>query len=71
MSATEELFTLQEMAARLKVTPRTIYNYVNAGNIETLRIGGRHRVTEEAIQAFIKRSTDRSTDKRRKATAGA
>lgn len=68
---TEELFTLQEMAARLKVTPRTIYNHVHAGNIETLRIGGRHRVTEESIQAFITRSADRSTDKRRKSQAEA
>lgn len=45
-------YTLNEVAERLKVTRRTIYNWIKAGKLEALKAGREYRVTEEAITEF-------------------
>ena len=55
-----KLYTILEAGDILKVTPRTVYNYVRAGQLETTKIGREHRITEEALRDFIKRGTDQN-----------
>lgn len=54
----EELFNIkmystQEVAELLKVTERSVYNYIKAGKIKAKKIGGKWRVTEENFKYFL------------------
>ena len=42
-----------EIAARFGVTRLTVLNWIHGGKLEALRIGGRWKVTPEAIDRFI------------------
>lgn len=45
--------SLDQAAARLGKSRRSIYNYINAGRLLTLRtLGGSQRVTIESIERF-------------------
>lgn len=47
-------YTVAEAADILKVTPRTIYRYIDNGKLEaTKTLGGEWRITQEAITSFI------------------
>lgn len=48
-----KVYTLAEVAAILKVTRRTLYNYVKAGTLPAVKIGKSWRVSEEALKSFI------------------
>lgn len=49
-----KVYTLDEVAAVLKVTKRTIYNYIKAGTLPAHKIGKQYRVTAEELDRFIK-----------------
>lgn len=53
----EELLTVDEVAARLKLTPYTIREWLRAGRIRGIRIGSRRagwRVAESEVERFIR-----------------
>ena len=52
-----KVFTLDEVADILKVTKRTLYNYVKAGKLPAVKMGKYWRVSEESLQAFISTGT--------------
>lgn len=61
MSRTDEhveLCTLREAAARLRVSERTIYNWIYSGDLATVKIGRARRVLMQSITDFIDRSID-------------
>lgn len=43
----------QEVMAQLKVSRRTLYNYLEAGNIDRLKIGKRILVNSTQLYAFL------------------
>ena len=47
------LFTLNEIAARLRVCRRTLEREIAAGRLATVRIGRSVRVLESDLQSFI------------------
>lgn len=49
-----KLYTLQEAAEILKVNPRSVHRYKKDGRLETKKIGGRLRISQEALERFIK-----------------
>ena len=52
--AEKEMFTTNEVAARLKFGRRTIYRLIRAGELKAIRIGRKAwRIEEEALQEFI------------------
>lgn len=54
MSTTpEKLSTLREVAARLKVSERTIQRWLNSGQIEALYAGRQRRFEEKEIKRFM------------------
>ncbi len=61
-----KVFTLDEVADILKVTKRTLYNYVKAGKLPAVKIGKYWRVSEESLQAFISTGTTVAEANRRK-----
>ena len=61
-----KVFTLDEVADILKVTKRTLYNYVKAGKLPAVKMGKYWRVSEESLQAFISTGTPILEENRRK-----
>lgn len=47
------LYTLTEVEPILGVTHRTLLDYVNKGKLKAAKIGGKWKVSEENLRAFI------------------
>lgn len=47
-------YTLQDLAEALKVTRRTIYNYLKAGKIKTTKCGRFYRISEEEYKRILR-----------------
>lgn len=52
-----EIFTLDEVAAYLKVGKRTVYRLVATKNIPAFKVGGTWRFQRRDIDQWIKRQT--------------
>ncbi len=51
-----ELFTVEEVATRFRVKPRTVYRWLKSGVMEGIRTpGGQHRITGEAVRQEFER----------------
>jgi len=48
-----KLYSLQELAKLLEVSERTMHNYIKAGKIKGVKIGGKWKFTEENLKKFI------------------
>lgn len=48
-----KLYNLLEVSKITGVSYRTIQNYVKDGKIKAVKIGGKWRVTEENLRAFL------------------
>ena len=48
-----KLYALPEVSKITGVSYRTLQNYVKDGKIKAVKIGGKWRVTEENIRAFL------------------
>ena len=53
-----KVYTTDEALEVLKVTRRTFYRYIKAGQIKAIRMGREYRITEDALKAFLERGTD-------------
>jgi excisionase family DNA binding protein len=47
------MLTVEEVAAQLKVTTRTVYRWIDDDKLKALKIQGIVRITEEQLQNFI------------------
>jgi excisionase family DNA binding protein len=45
--------TPAEVALALKVHPRTVRKWIAGGKLRGFRVGGRFRVTQEAVRRFV------------------
>lgn len=52
-----KVYTLDEVAEIMKVTKRTLYNYIKIGTLHAVKLGKYWRVSEESLQAFISNGT--------------
>lgn len=48
-----ELFLLEEVAKKLRVSNMTIYRYIKKGKIRALKIGREFRIEEKEFQRFL------------------
>jgi excisionase family DNA binding protein len=55
----EKLYTVPEAAEVLRVTRAAVYKWIREKRIEVVYVGSERRITQSAIEAFIKASTDR------------
>lgn len=56
--AEERLYTVQEVAARLKTTPETVRRWLRSGRLRGIRLGGTklgYRISEADLQRFLDR----------------
>jgi excisionase family DNA binding protein len=54
----EDIFTVVEVAERLKVPQRTVKRWLVSGQLRGLKAGRKWRVKPSAIEAFLQASTD-------------
>ena len=52
------MLTVEEVAERLKVTPRTVYRWIDDGKLKALKIQGIVRITEDEYSQFINNKED-------------
>ena len=52
-NSTENLLTVAEIAARMRVSKMTVYRLVQSGAIHGIRFGRSYRVTETAVQQYL------------------
>lgn len=50
-----QVYTIDEAAARLRVSRATLYKMIKRGELRTLRIGGRQKISEREIERLIDR----------------
>lgn len=53
-----KVYTTEEAQEILKVTRRTLYRYIKAGQIKVVRLGREYRITEEALKDFLEHGTE-------------
>lgn len=51
------VYTVEEVASILKVSPHTVRTLIKEGKIKSIRVGVQIRVTQEALNEFLKQST--------------
>lgn len=51
-------YTLEEVEGILKVTRRTIYNYIKGGQLKAVKMGKYWRVPQKALEDFIEHGTE-------------
>ena len=52
-----KVYSLDEVADIMKVTKRTLYNYIKAGTLHAVKMGKYWRVPEESLHDFISKGT--------------
>jgi excisionase family DNA binding protein len=55
----EEIYTPQEIADYLKVTLRTVYQWIHEGKLKSYKVGTLWRVHKSDLEEFIKQSTNK------------
>lgn len=46
-------YTVDEVAASLRVTRRTVYRWIESGKLPTVKAGKRHLITDADVRAFL------------------
>lgn len=65
-----KVYTLNEVSEILKVTRRTLYNYVREGKLQAVKVGKYWRVTDSNLRSFIATGTSVLEVNRRKENQG-
>ena len=55
MAVMERLLTVEQVAERLQVKPRTIYQWVHDGYIPVIKLGALVRFSPASLMAWIKK----------------
>ncbi len=59
----QEVYTVQEVAQNLKVSERTVRNWIESGELPAFPIGKRgYRISKADLQAFIDERKKRNLD---------
>ncbi|MDI6452978.1 helix-turn-helix domain-containing protein [Peloplasma aerotolerans] len=53
-----KLYTIDEVAGILKVTQRTIYNYIKSGMLKAIKIGKYWRINHVDLERFLQTGTN-------------
>ena len=55
--SSNKIYTIPEICEILGVKPRTVYKYIREDKLNAFKVGNHWRVTDEALQDFLKRGT--------------
>lgn len=54
--ANEKYYTLQEVAALLRVTEKTIRNLIKSGKLPASQVGNRYRIAHTDVQDYLQKT---------------
>lgn len=54
------LYTVEEVRNILKVTRRTLYNYIKSGDLKAVKIGKNWRIREQDLEIFLEKGTNKA-----------
>lgn len=54
---TPAVLTVDEVAAILRVSRKTVYNLFSSGELGWIPVGSRRRVSRDAVQAYLNRNS--------------
>lgn len=57
-----QLFTINEIAAQLRVTPRSVRNYIRNGKLQVIRFEGNVRISDLSLSNFLSRTETEAAD---------
>lgn len=60
-----KIYTLDEVSKILKLTKRTLYTYLKAGDLKAVKIGKYWRVPQENLKDFIEKCAEKRDQNRR------
>ena len=52
-------YTVAQVAKLLKVHWQTVLNYIKSGKLEAVKLGKGYRISQSAINVFIKKNTSK------------
>jgi excisionase family DNA binding protein len=52
------LYTIEEVTQILKVTQRTVYNFIKSGDLKAVKVGKYWRIKHEDLEAFLTNGTN-------------
>jgi excisionase family DNA binding protein len=52
-SKTRDWMTPKEVAVELQVTPRAVVNWICKKKLDSVKVGGRYRITQDAVADFL------------------
>lgn len=55
-----KIYTVNEVAEKLSITVRTLYNYIKNGDLKAVKIGKYWRITEDNLRAFLENGTKKA-----------
>jgi excisionase family DNA binding protein len=58
----EKYLTVTEVAERLQVHWQSVLTYIKNGELEAVKLGRGYRISEQAIEEFIKKRTTKRKD---------
>ena len=58
----DEIYTVEEVKDKMKVTRQTVYNWIKSGALESFKVGRSVRITDAALKRFIATSTDKNAE---------
>ena len=51
------LYSLDEVASILQLTPRTVYAFIHKGKLKAVKMGKSWRISDDSLRAFIEVGT--------------
>lgn len=61
MLVSEKFLTPDDVAERLRVSVRTVWEWLRTGRLRSYRAGNLYRISEEHLQEFLEGSARRAT----------
>lgn len=58
----QEIYTVIQLAAYLKLSPFTVRKYIKAGLIQAFKVGNDYRITKENVGKFITEGSIKGED---------
>jgi excisionase family DNA binding protein len=61
----DTLYTTEEVAEKLKITPKTVREYIQRGELEAIDMGQGYRIYKRDLDAFLESRRRRRTERKK------
>lgn len=61
----DTLYTTEEVAEKLKITPKTVREYIQRGELEAIDMGQGYRIYKRDLDAFLERRRRKRTERKK------